>query len=90
MAAQVSDFFSDVLELIEKSPLYGKGAFLLNVRYAVDDEGVIFELTFSPEGDSEIKAKWIIDLPAMHEEGATHRELVQKGLDAIYEAFRAR
>lgn len=86
----VSDFFSDVLDLASKSPLFGTGKFLLNVRYALEEEGALFELSFTPEEKTQIVAKWIIDLPSMHEEGATHRELFQKGLDAIHEAYQVR
>lgn len=85
----MSDFFSDVRDLTEKSPLYGSGQFVLNVRYAISDEGALFEMIFFPnnEGSTKITAKWLIDLPVMHEEGGTHRELVQKGLSAIQEAY---
>lgn len=88
---RVNDFFSDVRDLVDQSPLKGKGTFVLDVRYALSDEGALFEMTFFPGMDRpRIVAKWIIDLMRMAEEGATHRELVQKGLDAVHEAYLAR
>ena len=84
----MNDFFADVRDLTDRSPLKGKGDFTLNLRYSLSDDGVLFELVFLPLGSRpRITAKWIIDLLKMSEEGATHRELVQKGLDAIQEAF---
>jgi hypothetical protein len=86
----VSDFFADVRDLTEKSPLYGLGKFVLDIRYALGEEGALFEMVFFPSGDRpKIVAKWIIDLMKMSEEGATHRELVQQGLNAIHEAYKA-
>lgn len=87
----VNDFFSDVRTLTEGSPLHADGRFILGVRYPVDEDGCLFEMHFYPNGGQpKITAKWMIDLPSMHEAGATHRELVQKGLDAIHEAYKAR
>jgi hypothetical protein len=87
----IGDLFADVRDLVEKSPLHGRGTFLLNIRYAVDDHGVLFELVFFPDQDRpKIVAKWLIDLMKLAEEGATHRELVQSGLDAVHEAYLAR
>jgi hypothetical protein len=87
----MNDFFRDVQELTEKSPLYGKGKFVVAIRYALDEEGALFEMIFFPHGERpKIVAKWIIDLLKMSEEGATHRELFQQGLKAIHEAYDAR
>lgn len=85
------DFFADARDLIARSPLRDKGWFVVDVRYAANDEGALFKLTFFPDNARpRIVAKWIIDLMQMAEEGATHRELIQKGLDAIQEAYTAR
>jgi hypothetical protein len=87
----MSDFFSDVHELIEASPLWSRGTFVLHIRYAVSDNGVLFELIFTPEGDKpKFVAKWIFDLLKIAQAGETHRDLVQKGLDSIYEAYKLR
>lgn len=85
------DFFADARDLVDKSPLRDKGKFVLNIRYAISEEGALFEMVFFPDSARpRIVAKWVIDLMKMAEEGASHRELIQKGLDSLHEAFQAR